>query len=98
MNLFDAIAYCSRTLYCPRIATNGPLALSAEIHPLSRDNSMSTKTAFTIQSLNIVPCVAEVDSRFGRNFSGLLASFGFAAFLLVSAPALATAVAPPLGN
>ena len=42
--------------------------------------------------------IAEANSCFRRRNRGLLASAGFAAFLLASAPALAVAVAPPLGT
>ena len=58
---------------------------------------MSAQTASTTQARHVVPRVAEARSRFSRNCPGLLASAGFAAFLLVSAPALA-ATAPPLGS
>ena len=51
----------------------------------------------TTQAQHVMPRVAEADSRFSRNYPGLLASLGFAAFLLVSSPALA-AVPPPLGT
>ena len=50
---------------------------------------MNAQTASSTQSRHVMPCVAEADSRVGRNYPGLLASLGFAAFLLVSAPALA---------
>lgn len=50
---------------------------------------MSAKTAFTTQFEHVPPCVAATDSRFSRNYPGLLASLGFAALLLVSAAALA---------
>jgi hypothetical protein len=65
------------------------------IHSL-RDNAMNAQSASTTRSQHLVPRVAEADSRFSRNHPGLLASLGFAAVLLVSAPALA-ATAPPLG-
>ena len=58
---------------------------------------MNAQSASTTQSQHLVPRVAEADSRLSRNYPGLLASLGFAAFLLVSAPALA-ATAPPLGT
>ena len=57
---------------------------------------MNAQSASTTQPQHLVPRVAEADSRFSRNYPGLLASLGFAAFLLVSAPALA-ATAPTLG-
>ena len=57
---------------------------------------MNAKTAFTSQLRHVVPCVSRSDSSFNRIYRGLLAGLGFAAFLFVSAPALA-AVAPPLG-
>lgn len=58
---------------------------------------MNARSAPTTQSQHVVPRVAEADSRFGRNYPGLLAGLGFAAFLSVSAPALAQ-VAPNLGT
>src|ERR1035437_2335937 len=60
---------------------------------------MSYRTTSTTQSGHITTRVARTDSRFSRNYSGLLASLGFAAFLLVSAPALAaTAPTNDLGS
>jgi hypothetical protein len=60
-----------------------------EIYPLHWENTMSAQTASTTQSQNVVRRVAKADCRCSRNYPGLLASLGFAAFLLVSAPALA---------
>src|SRR5450759_1500397 len=57
---------------------------------------MNAQSASTTQSQHLVPRVPEAESGFSRNYPGLLASLGFAAFLLVSAPALA-ATAPTLG-
>src|ERR1035437_5203551 len=54
---------------------------------------MSYRTTSTTQSGHVTTRVARTNSRFSRNYSGLLASLGFAAFVLVSAPALA-ATAP----
>ena len=50
---------------------------------------MTAQAASRTKSGHVAPCVAEADSRFSRNYSGVLASAGFAAFLLVSAPVLA---------
>jgi len=63
---------------------------------LIEENAMSAQAASTTQAqhLDIGPHVAEPDSRFSRIYRGMLASAGFAAFVLVSAPALAL-VAPP---
>ena len=58
---------------------------------------MNTQTASTAQSRHAVPRVPEADSRFSRIYRGLLASLGVAAFLLVSAPAVAQ-LAPDLGT
>ncbi len=49
-------------------------------------NAQATPVA---RSRHVVPRVAKADSRFRRNHPGLLASAGFAAFLLLSAPAVA---------
>ena len=57
---------------------------------------MNAQSASTTQSQHLVPRVAEADSRFSRNYSGLLGSLGFAVLLLASAPALA-ATAPTNG-
>src|SRR5450759_4901270 len=60
---------------------------------------MSYRTTSTTQSGHVTTRVARTNSSFSRNYSGLLASLGCAAFLLVSAPALAVvAVAPTLGT
>src|ERR1035437_10880884 len=56
---------------------------------------MSYRTTSTTQSGHVTTRVARTNSRFSRNYSGLLASLGFAAFLLASAPASAQ-VAPNL--
>src|ERR1035437_10473346 len=56
---------------------------------------MSYRTTSTTQSGHVTTRVARTNSRFSRTYSGLLASLGFASFLLVSAPALA-ATAPDL--
>src|ERR1035437_4233567 len=56
---------------------------------------MSYRTTSTTQSGHVTTRVARTNSRFSRNYSGLLASLGFAAFLLVSAPALAAVATPP---
>src|ERR1035437_9235043 len=58
---------------------------------------MSYRTTSTTQSGYVTNRIARTNSRFSRNYSGLLASLGFASFLLVSAPALA-ATAPSLGS
>ena len=58
---------------------------------------MKTQTACSAHFQRVAPRVAKSDSRFTRNFPGLLASLGFAAFALASAPALAQ-VAPNLGT
>ena len=58
---------------------------------------MSYRTTSTAQSGHVTTCVARTNSRFSRNYSGLLASLGFAALLLVGAPALA-ATAPVFGT
>lgn len=50
---------------------------------------MSYQTSITTQSEHVTARVAKAHSRLSRNYPGLLASLGFAAFLLVSAPALA---------
>lgn len=57
---------------------------------------MNAQTAFATQSRHVVRRAAEADTRCRRIYSALLASAGFAAFLLVSAPALAQ-IAPNLG-
>ncbi len=49
---------------------------------------MSAQTTFT-PPRHVVPRIAEADSSFIRNHAGLLASLGFAALLLASAPVLA---------
>lgn len=56
---------------------------------------MSAQTTFISQAQHIGISAAKADSRFSRIYRGMLASSGFAAFLLVSAPALA-ATAPAL--
>jgi Ice-binding-like/IPTL-CTERM motif len=61
------------------------------------DNAMNAQTAPSTEPQHVVPRVAEADSRFRRNHPGLLASLGFAASLLASAPALAQ-TAPNLGS
>jgi hypothetical protein len=71
--------------------------VSAMIHPLRRDNAMNAETTSISQSRHVMPRVAKADSSLSQNHPGLLASVGFAALLLVSAPALA-ATAPPLGT
>ena len=60
---------------------------------------MSAQIAAATQSRHAVPAprVAEGDFRSSRNYPGSLATWGFAALLLVSAPASA-AVAPSLGT
>jgi len=55
-------------------------------------NALTTTT----QSRHVVPQFTEAHSRPGQNLPGLLASAGFAAFVLFSAPALAQ-IPPPLG-
>jgi uncharacterized repeat protein (TIGR01451 family) len=55
---------------------------------------MNTQTTFTTESQYVFPRIAKVHSRLSRNHSGLLASLGIAALLLVSAPAFA--IAPPV--
>jgi Ice-binding-like/IPTL-CTERM motif len=50
---------------------------------------MNDQTASTTQSQHLVPRVAEADSRFSRNFPGLLAGLGFAALACVVSPAWA---------
>ena len=57
---------------------------------------MNAQTASATQSKDVVRRAAEAITRCGRIYSTLLASAGFAAFLLVSAPALAQ-IAPNLG-
>jgi hypothetical protein len=52
-------------------------------------NAMNAQTASATQSQQIVPRVAEADSRFSRNYPGLLASLGFAALACVVSPAWA---------
>lgn len=47
---------------------------------------MNTLIPSTTQAQHVAPRIAEADSRFKRNYRGLLASLGFAAlFLLASA-------------
>lgn len=58
---------------------------------------MSAQTTFISQAQHIGISAAKADSRFSRIYRGMLASAGFAAFVLVSAPALA-ATLPPLGS
>src|ERR1035437_2426488 len=58
---------------------------------------MSYRTTSTTQSGHVTTRVARTDSRFSRNYSGLLASLGCAALLFTSAPALA-ASAPVFGT
>lgn len=53
---------------------------------------MNTQTTNNTESRHLVPRVANAHSRLDRNYSGLLTSAGFVAFLLVSAPALAQTV------
>lgn len=55
---------------------------------------MNANPASTLHCRHDMTCIAEAGSRFTQNFSRLLASAGCAAFLLVSATALAQ-VAPP---
>lgn len=50
---------------------------------------MNAETAFAIQSQDVGLGVAEADSTIARKYLGLLASAGFAAALLISAPAQA---------
>src|SRR5450759_2822465 len=50
---------------------------------------MNIQTAFTTESQCSTTRVAKAHSRLGRIHPGLLASLGFAAFVLVSGPALA---------
>src|ERR1700694_5597869 len=57
---------------------------------------MNLQIASSTQSKHVATRIAQADSGLGRN-PGLPASLGFAAFLLVSAPALAQ-VAPSLGS
>ena len=57
---------------------------------------MAFRTDFVTQSRHIVPRVYRAGSSSNRIYPGLLANLGFAAFLLVSAPALAQ-TAPDLG-
>ena len=60
---------------------------------------MNYRTATTTQAGSALCRVARTDAGLRRNYSGLLASLGCVAFLLVSAPALAVvAVAPTLGT
>lgn len=59
---------------------------------------MSAQSASTSQSQHLVCRVAEANSGLSRNYPGLLASLGCAAFLLFSAPAFSAAVAPNLGT
>src|ERR1035437_2477875 len=56
---------------------------------------MSYRTTSTTPSGYLTTRVARTNSRFSRNYSGLLASLGFASFLLVSAPALAVVAVEP---
>ena len=58
---------------------------------------MNAQTTSSTEPRHVELLVAERDSRFRRNHPGLLASAGFAAFLLASVPTLA-ATAPPLGS
>ena len=81
-----------------------PLSTSKQRGRHAKDNSLrrevilNAQTAFATQSQQVVRGAAEADTRCRRIYSALLASSGFAAFLLVSAPALAqVAVAPNLG-
>ena len=73
------------------------IAISAARGRSSWHNAMNAQSASITRSRPVVPRVVVADSRFRRNYPGLLASLGFTAFLLVSAPALA-ATSPPLGT
>jgi hypothetical protein len=58
---------------------------------------MNAQSVSTTQSLRLLSAVAEADFGFSNNYAGLVAGFGFAAFLFASAPALA-APAPSLAG
>jgi Ice-binding-like/IPTL-CTERM motif len=64
---------------------------------LCGESALNTPTAFATQSRHIGRRAAEADTRCRRIYSALVASAGFAAFLLGPAPALAVAIAPDLG-
>jgi Ice-binding-like/IPTL-CTERM motif len=66
-----------------------PLAVRSSLFQLRIDKIMNAQVPSTPRSQRVVAHVAEAGSRLSRNHSGLLASLGIAAFLLVSAPALA---------
>jgi hypothetical protein len=60
---------------------------------------MKAQTASVTRSKHVAPHVAEADSRFSRNYPGLLASAGFVALLLlVQSNAGLAATAPNLGS
>ena len=53
------------------------------------ENAMNAQTASATQSQQVVPRVADADSRFSRSYPALLASLGFAALACVVSPAWA---------
>lgn len=59
------------------------------ISTIPGDNAMHTQTVFSTQSQAFVQRVGNADSRFKQRYPAPLAVLGFAAFLLVSAPAIA---------
>lgn len=58
---------------------------------------MNAHNSFSTQAQHVVPHFTEAGDRFSWDLPAVLANAGFAAFLLISAPALAQ-VAPPLGT
>jgi hypothetical protein len=79
------------------LPTSNQRGRHAKDNSLRREVILNAQTAFATQSRHVVRRVAEADVRCGRICSALLASVGFAAFFLVSAPALA-ATAPILNT
>jgi hypothetical protein len=59
---------------------------------------MNAKTTSASRFPHAAPRVAEADCGFSRTYRGLLVGWGFAALALISDPALAVAVAPPLNT
>lgn len=63
-----------------------------------KGHAMNDQNASATRAWRVMPRVTEGDSRLSGISRGLLASLGIAGLLLVSAPALAVAVAPDMGT
>src|ERR1700694_5589863 len=72
---------------------------SVACNPLPIGQTMNAQTASSAQSHHVVVPTAKADSRFGRDYPGLLASAGFVALLLLAqSDAAWAATAPSLGS